>query len=210
MKKSIIISTIILLVSLPVAIISGCAMPTPAPKLEIPAHFSTYTDEANLFSISYPPDWELALSEMEATEQATRELLESIEADLPTEKTRLIFLCEHWCEGKIDAGVNIIVGPLPKGMRTLEKVVDGDLQQLKDLAPDYRLFSQLKTTINGREAVIVDEEATIPNQPKFRSLFLFVLVDKNIWCMTCSTSPEKFGDWENDFHAIVRSLRIHK
>ena len=35
---------------------------------EIPAHFSTHTDEMALFSISYPPDWEPALSVMEELE----------------------------------------------------------------------------------------------------------------------------------------------
>ena len=53
-----------------VIVAPGCAEEEPPTVIEpeIPAHFTTYTDEAGLFSISYPPDWEPTLSQMEAVE----------------------------------------------------------------------------------------------------------------------------------------------
>ena len=51
----------VLVVALMIAV-TGCAQKEAPAELEIPAHFTTYTDEAGLFSISYPPEWEPALS----------------------------------------------------------------------------------------------------------------------------------------------------
>ena len=72
----------------------GCAEEKPplSPEPPIPAHFTTYTDELGLFSISYPPDWELALSLVKGFEESSKELLKSMEFDLPLESTSMIFL----------------------------------------------------------------------------------------------------------------------
>jgi hypothetical protein len=45
----------VLVVALAIAV-PGCAEKEAHTEPEIPAHFTTYTDEAGLFSISYPPD----------------------------------------------------------------------------------------------------------------------------------------------------------
>jgi len=35
-------------------------------------------------------------------------------------------------------------------------------------------------------------------------------VKNTIWVITCTTWPDKYSMWEDDFDAIVRSLRILK
>ncbi len=58
--------------------------------------------------------------------------------------------------------------------------------------------------------VIVEWEGDLPGVGKFRFLELLMLVGKVGWVVTCGTKPEKFNNFEDDFHAIVRSLRILK
>ena len=199
----------VLVVALMIAV-PGCAQKESPAELGIPAHFTTYTDEAGLFSISYPPDWEPALSQMEALEQATKELLESIEADVPLEQASMIFSCELTSAGELDAGMNITVESLPGFGWTLDEVVEAGTQMAKDMFEEYHEFSRLKTTIGGREAVIVDWEGSFTGLPRMRNLQMTVLADKVAWYLTCSAIPEKFNDFEDDFYAIVRSLRILK
>jgi hypothetical protein len=35
-----------------------------------------------------------------------------------------------------------------------------------------------------------------------------MLVNKTAWVVTCVALPDDFSSWENDFNAVVRSLRI--
>jgi len=219
MKKLLILCAVILLVLLPVAAVVGCqqqpapATPTPTPtpaEPTIPAHFTTYTDEAGLFGISYPPDWEPALSLIEDLEEATKELLESIESDLPLERASFIFFAGVPTEVGYDPNVNIVVESLPGVIWTHDKVVEAGIRGIKDVVQDYHEFSRIKTTIGGREATIVDWEGTFPELGTFHELQMFMLVGKVVWTVTCGTGPEKFSDFEDDFHAIVRSLRIFK
>lgn len=195
-----------------ILLLSACGAPAIAPVSEpaIPAHFTTYTDELGLFSISYPPKWELALSKIEGEEQFIKELMESIESGLPLERVSVIFFAEVPTETGYSPNVNIVVESFPGFGWTLDKLVEANIQTLKDFVEDYHEFSRVKTTIGGREAVIIDWEGTFPYLVKSRGLQMVTLVGKVGWYVTCKTSPEKFSDFEDDFYAIVRSLRILK
>ena len=192
----------------------GC----PAPVVEepvveeppIPAHFTTYTDEANLFSISYPPDWELALWAIEDLEQFTKELIESIESGLPLERVSAIFFAGVPTETGYSPNVNIAVESLPGVGWTLDKYVEAGIRELKVFVEDYHEFSRVKTTIGEREATIVEYEGTLPQLGKFHWLLMSILVGETAWTVTCATELGKFDESEDDFYAIVRSLRILK
>jgi len=213
MKRFII--SLLTVVALGAILFTGCVgAPPPAaeapPEAEISAHFTTYTDEVGLFSISYPPDWELALSEIEGLEQATEELLESIEQDIPLERVSTIFFAGLPTEMGYTPNVNIVCESFPGLIVTHEIMVEAEIQGLKDFVQGYHEFSRVKTTVGGREATIVDWEGTIPGLPKQHSLQLFTLVGKVAWIVTCTPPAGEFSEHEDDFHAIVRSLRILK
>ena len=197
-------------------ILGGCAKPAPAPtpvpspEPEIPAHFTTYTNEANLFSISYPSDWELALSLIENYEQAVKELITSIDSDAPVENVSLLFLAGIPKGTGYLPSVNIIVEPLPENIGTLEEVIEAEVRSAKDMIEGYREFSHIKTRAGGKDVVIIDNEGTLPGLVKTRNLQMLALTGKVVWVVTCKASPEEFADYEKDFNAIVRSLRILK
>ncbi|MFC2024283.1 tetratricopeptide repeat protein [Chloroflexota bacterium] len=218
MKKviAILIAVILLLSLMPL----GCG-PTAAPpevppeappgatsEPEIAVHYTTYTSEAGLFSISYPPDWETALSSIEDLEKATEEIVTSIEEDLPLERTRTLFFAGLPTETGYEPNVNIVVESLPGIISTHDQMVEAENQGIKDVVEDYHEFSQVKTTIGGREATIVDWEGTFPQIGGFRCLQALILVGKVAWIVTCVPPAGEVSKWESEFHAIVRTLRI--
>jgi len=192
-----------------VRVIPPGAPPAEAPlEPQIPTHYTTYTDEAGLFSISYPPDWEPALFFIEGLDKATEELLTSLEEDLPLDQDRTLFLAGLPTETGYIPNVKVLVESLPGIIRTHDQVVEAEIQGIKEVVGDSHKFSRVKTTIGGREAAIVDWEGTVPLG--LHSLQAIIFVDKVAWVVTCMPPAGEFSKWESDFHAIVRSLRILK
>ena len=214
--------TVILFIFLPVVSALGCnhqAEPAPttvppsppsmAPSPEIPANYTTYTDDTNFFSISYPSDWEPALSLIADIEKEVKEVINDIKSGLPLEKVTVIFLAGQPMAGGIyNPNVNIAVEPILEGVSTLDQMVEAEVRGAKTIIQDYREYSRVKTTINGREATILDYEGTLPGIAKRRMLQMMTLVGETIWVVSCSSTYEDFATWEKDFHTIVRSLQI--
>jgi len=189
---------------------TGCVQKEALPEPEIPAHYTTYTDEAALFSISYPPDWEPDLSAIAAIEEEVKDLISSIESDLPVERTSVIFIAAGPTETGYPPVMNIIVESLPGVIWKHDTVVEETIRTTKLLVQDYHEFSRVKTTVGGREATIIECEGTFPELGGFHILTMITLVGKTCWNVTCTPPPGEFSDFEDDFHAIVRSLRILK
>jgi predicted nucleic acid-binding Zn ribbon protein len=177
------------------------------PEPAIPAHFTTYTDELGLFSISYPPEWELDLESMEEIEQFSQEIISSITSDIPVEEAHFLFMAGLPMEG---TNVNITVEPLPATISTHDEMVAAAIASLKVVVSDYHEFSRVKTTVDNRTATIIECEATLAGLGTFHYVFMCCIVSKTIWMVTCTTSPDDYNEWEDDFDAIVRSLRILK
>lgn len=198
---------LIIIAALMIAI-PGCTEKEVLPEPEIPTHFTTYTDEEALFSISYPPDWEPALYLIEGIEDAVKEVITSIESDVPLEGASIIFLAGLPTEIGYDPSVTIVVESLPGIVWTHDNMVEAEVRGIKQSIPDYHEFSRLKTTVGGREATIVESDGTFPGGEKSHNLQMYILVGKTAWIVTCGTSIGDFNRWEADLSAVVRSLRI--
>jgi len=220
MKKMVFLNAVILSILLLAVLIIGCAGPTPAPtpslapapvptpEPAIPEHYTTYSEEG-LFSISYPSNWEPALSLMEELEQTTKDLLKGEYPELPLGQASLIFLAGEPIEGGYIPNVTITVESLSEIM-THDEVVEYEIRGLKYVCPDYHEFSRVKTTISGREAAIFDCELTYPEIGKGHQLFMVMSEGKVAWIVCCTPPSGEYRKYENDFHSIVRSLRILK
>jgi len=178
------------------------------PEPAIPAHFTTYTNEWGLFSISYPPEWELDLESMEETEQSCQEIISSITSDIPVEEAHFLFMAGLPGEG---SNVNIVVEPLSGIVWTHDAVVTVAIEGLKEVVSDYHEFSRVKTTIDNRTATIIEYQATFAGLGTGHFVQMMFIVNKTFWGVTCTAlSPDEYSEWEDDFDAIVRSLRILK
>ena len=176
----------------------------------VPAHFTTYTDELVLFSISYPPEWEPVPGVIEEAEQAAKDIVSSITSDSPLEEASLLFIAGLPATTGLNPNVNIGVSPLPVIMWTHDELVTATIEGHKEVFPGYHEFSRVKTTIDNRTATIIDFKATIPESDTYRFVQMISLVGKTVWAVTCTTLRDDYSNWEDDFDAIVRSLRILK
>ena len=197
-----------------VLLLSACGAPSTAPtsvpEPAIPNHFTTYTDELGLFSISYPSDWEPVLSEIEEYEQAAKDLIRSIDSDLPVEQVSALFGAGVPSEIGLIPSISIVVEPIRGIMWRHDEVVEAQIEGTKELFQDYHEFSRVKTTIDNRTATIIVCQVTIPQRVTCRYVQMLFLVGKTLWVVTCTALPEDFSRYEDDFNAIVRSLRILK
>ena len=98
MRKTLLILLSIALLLLPAACngdggTQPQATPTPvAEEFAIPAGFSRYYDPTGLYSISYPPDWDVNLLVLQEGERIAKERLQDINSDLDLEEVQLLFL----------------------------------------------------------------------------------------------------------------------
>lgn len=190
--------------------LSGCNNKKATSEPEIPPNYTTFTDEQGLFSISYPPDWEAALSTIPDAEAAVKDILTAINSDAPVENAHVIFYGGLPIETGYSPSVNIVVEPVPGLVVTHNQMVEAEVNGVKYYVQDYHEFSRIKTTVDGREATIIEWEGTYPQYGKGHTLQLLVLVGKTAWIVSCVPPSGEYDKWEKDFEAIVRSLRIVK
>lgn len=214
MKKQFIIFAAILSLLFSMVAIVGCQqevetawpVPTLEPELEIPAHFITYTDESGLFSISYPPDWELNLEQMEATFQEAQKIVRT-ETGLSMERAVMMFNAGKRIGKGLDPGVNIGLSPNP-GVYSLDDIAEQRRAEV-EFYEEYQPLKEIRTTVGGKEAIIFDAELVILGIPgRYRSLQLLVIQGETLWTVTCTTGPEQFPAEEETLHQVARSFRI--
>lgn len=191
----------------------GACVPTRVSEPAIPAHFTTYTDELGLFSISYPPEWELALSKIEGLTQDVEDYMKDIGSEGSLAGGKVVLFAGIPYETGHNPNVSVVVTPAGEGKWKLEDLVEAVVQRgyMKD-AEEYHEFSRIKMVVDGREAIILDCEVKYPLfTAELRALTMYLRDDKLMWVVTCGVlSPKDFSDFETDLHAIVKSLRILK
>lgn len=188
----------------------------PISEPAIPAHFTTYTDDSGFFSVSYPSDWEPFPSKFEGIIPFSKDLFKGYDSDVSLTGLFFVFLAELPAEPSTSSpNMNIVVQSLSdmtsRGWRTIDEIVEAKLQRTEEIRQDYHEFSRFNTIIGGREAVIIDWGNSYPDlDKKARTVQMFMIADKLVWKVTCYVDSEKFSDFEDDLHAMVRSLRILK
>ncbi|MBA7587861.1 hypothetical protein ES708_29906 [subsurface metagenome] len=212
--------TLLSILVIGILLLSACGTPTTeipsASEPQIPTHFTTYTDEAGFFSISYSPDWEPFPSWFEELGADSRDFFKSYDSNVSLVGLFFVFMAEAPMEsGVSSANVNIVIQSLSdmtiRGWWTLDEIVEAKLQRTEEIEEEYHEFSRVKTIIDGREAVIIDWESfTSDLSGKVRCVQMFTIADEIVWKVTCYADSTKFADFEDDFLAIVRSLRILK
>jgi len=194
-------------------VLLGACVSTSTSESAIPAHFTTYTDELGLFSISYPPKWELALSKIEGLTQDVEDYLKGIKSEGSLAGGKVVFFAGVPYETGHNPNVSVVVTPSVEGKWKLEDLVEAVVQRgyMED-AEEYNESSRSKIVVDGKEAIILDCEAKYPIfTAELHVLTMYLRGDKLMWVVTCSVlSPKDFSDFETDLHAIVRSLRILK
>ena len=198
-----------ILALMPASVATQESLPSGEPK--IPSHYTTYTSE-ELFSVSYPPDWAPATSVMEEVFEDIKEWAETAapEAAGGMEDVRMVFIAGMPFEEGYYPSVNVIVYPKPLFALTLDALVQAETQWARENLQQYHEYSQVKTTVDGREVIIIDMKGHDPDMGTWRYFQLYTIKDNLVWVVTTSCILEDFGYYEDTFDQIIRSLRILK
>jgi len=212
MKRLTVLCAVILLILLSVTLVVSCQQqPTPAPaaESEIPATFSTYTSEG-LFSISYPQGWAPVTSVIGEIEEESKDWVKSVDPEAEVEEIKLLFMAGMPIEEGYYPSVCIAAAPRSMGYYTLDEIVESEGLWSREYLQRYRVHSQVRTFVDGREADIISDEDYTPEDGLWRYITLTMVKDDFVWFVTCSSESEDFNDYEDIFYSIVRSIRILK
>ena len=179
--------------------------PTPAvPEAAIPADFRTY-EETELFSISYPPDWELVPS---IAAEAVERVAFSFQFGVPVDEPSVVFFAGLPTDTGWLPNMNILVAPLPSPATSHDEQVEAEVQGLEVALQDYREVSRVRTIVDGRETTLLDYTGSVPGVGEFHILASIAVVGQSAWVVSGTAPSEEFGRWMTDFEAAVRSFRI--
>jgi len=195
----------------------ACSPPPPPP--DIPANYTTFTEESNYFSISYPADWKASIyykMDIMMDNMNNTNIMNSLKIKLMRRVPEIVFMSgpEMIVDG--DPCLNIVVEPRVE-YETLEEQNNTDCNLIAShFIDDFQGFSQVSTTIGGRKAIVVDFTGsesgeltgiTLPENPR-HYLMMDLLAGNTHWRVTCSSSIDDFATWRADFNNIIKSLRI--
>ena len=127
----------------------------PLPSPTFSAGFNTFTDELNLFTISYPPDWELALSLVEDMGEIVKDAIKSKQSDTPVENAGIVFLAGVPIEGGYEPSVHVGVESLPERLEVAE-YAERSLRYSENFYAGFRLHNQASVRLGNRDARIID------------------------------------------------------
>jgi hypothetical protein len=193
---------ILLIIVMPLLFFSGCF------------GYSTYTDKTNLFSISYPNGWANYEPLVETTDKLKGiDVLKALNAPDQIEADTLIFMAGKPHRDSPLPYLVILLFPNKEGF-SIEKIVDGYINDVKSISKDFIELSREKAIIAGKEAVIMKSEGTIPiiaSSPdsSYRGyLDMFLNANNVTWNVKCLSDFEEYSKWDKDFQHTIRSLKI--
>jgi hypothetical protein len=149
---------------------------------------------------------------IESLKQEAENLLKSIDEKGSFKKNNVVFFGGVPLDsGYYNPNFGIIVEPLGDDNVKLEDLVELSIRECKRISEEYREFSRTKTIIDGRQAIILDFEAHVPNLALIHYLSMSMCIDKFLWTTTCAICPPlNFYDFKNDLYAIVKSFQVLK
>ena len=172
------------------------------------ANLTTYTDESNSFSISYPPDWELALSETEALVEEAEEYLESIGSGGTFRQSHLLFFAGIPAAGGHIPNVTVVVEPWQESWWSLEKVAAWAVEGISEDAEEFHELGRIRDTVDGRRVIILEYTATFPGMQRLRFQELLTQARGLLWCVTGAALSEHYAEYEDSLRAILQGLRV--
>ena len=186
--------------------------PVPLPTPTTPPGFVTFTDELNVFSISYPSAWQLDLSSMSELDAFARNLVESATGG-PRAGLRLIFSAGVDAQEGSIPNVVVNVETLPVGL-TLDEYFEGGQRFMRSTIAAYRVHKQAKVLLGRTEAIVYDVEFDpssfmVAGSPSKGRAISLVAVDRAIgWTVTCTVKVPTRDDDLQTCDAVARSFRV--
>jgi hypothetical protein len=191
--------------------------PTSTPPIstqpKILTNYTTYTDKSGIFSISYPSDWQTSQL-MPTLEKNMKQATANIKTNIPVEESAWVFSAGRQASEELNAEVFnpeliIVIGPVPEGSSSLDSIIDSVMEKQKATSGDLRELSRRKVTIDGRDAIIEEQQWLQEGKARFYCYKLYTVSDKIMWMVNCVLDSGNPDQWKDNFDTMVRSLRIY-
>ena len=174
---------------------------------EIPSEFVTYTDDNNLFSISFPSYWTIDRSKLNEFKEESLEILRCMESDTPLEETKTVFFGgQPNTANEYLPSLQIVVGST-KGL-SMDKLAQDAIQMLEVFFEDFELFEKSNVVIGDNEAILFDYAYTVPEMGRVRLINVFTVAGATTWNVRCGTSEEYFETESQTIRNVVNSFRV--
>jgi hypothetical protein len=174
----------------------------------VPNTYTTYADENNFFSVSYPEQWQPDPNTANAAAQATQDI-SNLKNGLSVANTNILFLAGLNTSGGYMPNFNVLVESAPAGIENVDQAADASVQGMKEVLSNYQMVSETKTTIDGKDAVIIESTFSMSStNTLFHDLALVQLSGNNIWVLTCSADDDIYSQWSDDFNNVIRSFKL--
>ncbi len=178
----------------------------------IPNNFTTYTHEG-LFSISYPKEWEPALSIIENMRKEVNEYIKSIGGTGFSNDAQIVFFGGHASiDGAYNPNVSVTIIPVNVqeiDLKILEELAERMIQGYTKQAEEFKKIFQKTEFINGKQAILLEYEIRYPNLGALHILQTILYNGEFVWSITCGVIPPlRFSTYKDDIYAIPRSLKI--
>lgn len=208
------IRAILLIVTVSIIFLGACAPQETTEVFDVtpvPSDYVEYKDEANYFNVSYPPDWVVDQSLIK--DPKFQEYMDKAYSGVSIEDTYpFVLFMAGVPTGMGGYSPNVIVVAIPFSGKepNLEAIVEEGTRQEKAAYTESVVLLQDRTLIDGREAIIKENQAHRADGDVAHQLQMVTIANKAIWWVVLTTRPSEFATYEEDFYHIVHSLRITK
>jgi hypothetical protein len=185
--------------------VPSVSLPSEPEILTIPETFSKY-ENTGLFSISYPPDWSPNTSVISEAEKEMKSYLDDIGMGKQANEVRLVFFGGKNLDSQDFTFVTIACEP--QKLWPIETLVENTNKWLKENLDQYVEHSRIKTTIDGKKAVIQTYDLKDQRYGLVGYKIGYVVGEKLFWTVSCACDAQYLNSNSDTFDQIIRSLRI--
>ncbi len=214
--RKLLVATLIIVAALATFACGGKPSPPtlePLPTPTTPPGFVTFTDELKGFAILYPPEWDVIRSTMGNPNEAERELMQSLDADLPVEQITTGFFAGMPAGEGYSPSANVTIERLPSEVSSIEYGEAGR-EMAAGLLEGYKVRSESSILIGDTEAHMLDSEVPFSSfgleggGGVLRNLQVMVTEGRVGWTVGCHMEAPASDEDLRTCEAVVRSFRL--
>jgi hypothetical protein len=189
---------------------AGAKTTTTTEAFQVPADFTTYTDETGLYSIAYPNQWE-PVADIAGFSANVKQALNDLNTGANLDAASMLFLSGLKNSTGYYPSVTMVVEPASVLMLNNDIAVQAEVNGIKQGTTNYQEVSRTKLSINGKSAAIVEYKANFSaTTPLMHDYLLVCLSGKTIWTVTCTAMDTDYTSYSADFDNVFKSFQILK
>lgn len=175
---------------------------------DIPEGYTTFKEE-DIFSISYPKDWILVQSLSDEFAKEIKDDMGNASEESSIAGVHQVFFAGIPHGEAYAPSVKVAVDERSKsGYWTLGEIVKVNNDFANVMITNHKVISQANTTVDGKEAIIIDSTFDDANLGKVHYIRMFTINNKYVWAVLCGSLEEDIENNVDTFDAIVKSLRL--